>query len=65
MEEKYIKNIENGFRGLRLGTKTPATCNVAPNLNKLKGLNEGLYYDFLNDYTQLVKDYKEGKFGIK
>lgn len=63
MEETYIRNIENGFRGLKMGLKTPATCNVAPNLNKLKGLNLGLYYDYFNDYKQLIKEYSDGKFG--
>jgi hypothetical protein len=36
MEEFYIKKIENGFRGIRLGTKTIESANVQTNLDKLK-----------------------------
>lgn len=58
MEERLIKNIEAGIRGIRLGTLTPQTANTGVNLNKLKLLNEGLYQDYLKKYINVVNDYK-------
>lgn len=57
-EDLFIRNIENGIRGLKLGTKTLETCNVAENLNRLRGVNAGLYTDYLNQYTHAANDYK-------
>jgi hypothetical protein len=58
-EETYIKNIENGIRGLRLRTKTPSEVNVGSNLNRLKILNEGLYDEYLAKYTKVLKEYNK------
>lgn len=57
MEEIYIKNIQNGIRAIKLGTKTPAEANVGVNLNKLKPLNEGMYQEYLAKYVAQVKEY--------
>ena len=58
-EETYIKNIENGIRGLRLRSKTPSKVNVGSNLNRLKILNEGLYDEYLTKYTKALKEYNK------
>lgn len=58
-EETYIKNIENGIRGLRLRSKTPSQVNVGSNLNRLKILNEGLYDEYLTKYTKALKEYNK------
>ena len=58
-EETYIKNIENGIRGLRLRSKTPSEVNVGSNLNRLKILNEGLYDEYLTKSTKALKEYNK------
>lgn len=58
MERLYINKIENGLRGLRLGTKTPQTCQCGKYLNKLKSLNAGMYEELLLKYEKHVKDYE-------
>ena len=40
-EELYIKNIENGIRAIRLGTKKPSETLAPINLNKLKQMLSG------------------------
>jgi len=57
-EDLYIKNIENGIRGIRSGTKTPKDSNVGTNLNRLKALNLGLYQDYLAEYKVLLEELK-------
>lgn len=56
-EDLYIKNIKNGIRGIRLGTKTPETANIGSQFTKLKPLNEGMYLELMNDYKKVVADY--------
>lgn len=58
-EEVYIRNVENGIRGLKLGTKTPETCNVGPSLNRLKTVNEPMYLELMERYKKAVKDWHE------
>ena len=58
-EELYIIRIENGIRAIRMGTKNPKEANVGLHLNKLKLVNLGLYEDFLQKYSNVVKDYKK------
>lgn len=58
-EEICIKNIENGIRALKLRTKTPSEANVGVNLNKLKGLNLGMYDELLDEYKKALKKYNE------
>lgn len=57
MERLYVKYIENGLRGLRLGTKTPETCQCGKWLNKLKKINEPLWEDYMDDYQKHLRDY--------
>jgi len=58
-EEIYIKNIENGIRALKLRTKTPSETQVGVFLNKLKGLNIGMYEELLEKYKEALEDYKK------
>jgi hypothetical protein len=58
-EDTYIKNIENGIRGLRLRTKTPSDSNVGTNLNHLKMVNEGMYEEYLEKYKKALKEYNK------
>jgi hypothetical protein len=59
-EELYIKNIENGIRGIRLGVKKPEEVApiVSSNLNRLNKVNEGMYDDLLQKYERVLNDYK-------
>lgn len=61
MEKTYIQHIENGIRGIRLGTKLPNETKVGHYLNKLKPLNEGLYIDLLEKYKRVIEDSKNRK----
>lgn len=60
-EEIYIKNIENGIRALKLRTKTPQETQVGIFLNKLKGLNIGMYEELLEKYKKALDEYKNVK----
>jgi hypothetical protein len=59
-EEIYIRNVENGIRGIRLGAKKPEDVAeaVASNLNRLNKVNEGMFEDLLRKYENVVNDYK-------
>ena len=57
-EEIIIKNIENGIRAIRLRTKTPSETKVGVFLNKLKGLNVGMYEELLEKYKEALEEYK-------
>lgn len=59
-EEMYIKNVENGIRGIRLGTKKPEDIStvISSNLNRLNKINEGMFEDLLKKYENVVNDYK-------
>lgn len=56
MEDILIKNVQNGMRAIRLGTKTIAEANVGLSLNKLKEINEGLYLDYMKQYKELLEE---------
>ena len=58
-EELYIKNIENGIRAIRLGTKKPSETLAPVSLNKLKQINIGLYEDYLAKYKRILADYNK------
>ena len=58
-EEIHIKNIENGIRALKLRTKNPSETQVGVFLNKLKGLNIGMYEELLEKYKEALEDYKK------
>jgi hypothetical protein len=59
-EEIYIKNVENGIRGIRLGAKKPEDVSeaVASNLNRLNKVNEGMYEELMRTYENVVNDYR-------
>ena len=59
MEDQLVKNIENGIRGLKLGTKKPSELNLNYQLNKLKSINEGLADDLNKKYIEAVKNSKK------
>jgi hypothetical protein len=63
-EEIYIRNVENGIRGIRLGAKKPEDVAeaVASNLNRLNKVNEGMFEDLLRKYENVVNDYKNRTF---
>lgn len=59
MEDVYIKHIENGIRGIRLGTKTPQEANVTQSFERLKIVNEGMAQDLMSKYKNVVEDYNK------
>ena len=58
MEELLISNIENGIRGIKLGTKTPETARVGFSLNRLKTINEGMYQEYMKKYVDVLAERK-------
>lgn len=60
-EEMYVKNIESGIRAIRMGVKAPKDTLAPVSLNKLKGLNEGLYDDLIKKYKTAVEEYNKTK----
>lgn len=61
VEELYIKNIENGIRAIRLGTKKPSETLAPVSLNRLKQINVGLYEDYLAKYKRILAEYNKRK----
>ncbi len=62
-EDVCIKNIEAAIRGIKMGTKKPedVASSVSTNIERLKGLNEGMATDLMNNYKSVLKDYKNRK----
>lgn len=56
-EEIYISRIENGIRGIKMGSKTPEELNLQPVFNKLKPLNPHMWDDLNDKYIKIVTDY--------
>jgi len=56
-EELHIKNIENGIRAIRFGSKTPEEAKVGMHLAKLKAVNEGMHDDLLKKYVNVKNDW--------
>jgi len=54
METFLINKIENGLRGLRLGTKTPKTVDINRFLLRLKNINYGMYEELQKQYVDEV-----------
>jgi hypothetical protein len=57
MEDLLIRKIKGGIQGIKNGTKKPE--EIAPLLNRLKGINEGMYFDLLEEYDKAVRKNKE------
>lgn len=58
-EDLLITRIENGTRAIRLGNKKPSEVNILPDLDRLKGVNEGMYFELLNKFMNVVKDHNK------
>ena len=56
MEDLLIRKIEGGIRGIKNGTKEPK--EIAPLLNRLKGLNGGMYDELLKSYSNALESCK-------
>jgi len=61
LEDTLIKNIENGIRGIRLGTKKPNEVKVGYFLNRLSKVNEGMFDDYLDKYKKVITHYNNKK----
>ena len=61
MEEILVKQIENGIRAIRIGTKTPMELQINGQLERLKKLNEGMAQELNAKYVNVVKDYNNRK----
>lgn len=57
MEELLIKKVKGGILGIKNGTRQ--ATEIAPLLNRLKGVNEGMYEDLLDDYKKALAARKE------
>ncbi len=58
MEELILKKIRGGLRGLKMGTKTIEEANVMYFLNKLEKVNNGLFQDYILEYSKIQNKYK-------
>jgi len=51
-EEIYISRVESGIRSIRMGTKTPNEAQVGLWLNKLKPINDGMFFDLFENTNE-------------
>ena len=58
IEELYVKKIECGIRGIKLGTKTPEDVQLQASFYKLQQINDGLCDDLYARYDAVMRDYK-------
>jgi len=58
MEQKYVRLIEAGIRGLKQGTKAPNETKAPMALNRLKAINQPMYEDLIQKWKKAVEDYK-------
>jgi hypothetical protein len=61
IEEIYVKNIEAGIRSLDFGTKRPHEVNINKDLAKLSMINEGLFDDLQNKYSEILEKIERKK----
>ena len=59
IEEIYVRNIENGIRGIHCGTKKPEDLSVHTDLKKLQSINDGLYEDLCDKYYNTLDSYRK------
>jgi hypothetical protein len=57
MEDLLIRKIKGGIQGIKNGTKE--SKEIAPLLNRLKGVNEGMYLDLLEEYKKATRKREE------
>jgi hypothetical protein len=60
-EEIYISKIENGIRGIKMGTKTPDEIDLKDTFIKLKKLNPFMYEDLHDKHVNVVINYNNKK----
>lgn len=59
-EDLYVKNLDNGLRAMRLGTKKPiAELNMEGNLSRLQKVNPMLFEDYFARYQRALKEYNK------
>lgn len=56
MEDLLIRKIKGGINGIKNGTKE--ATEIAPLLNRLKGVNEGMYDELLQEYKKALEKRK-------
>lgn len=61
MEEILIKQIENGIRAIRIGSKTPKDVQINVQIERLKKMNEGMALELNAKYVNVVRDYSNRK----
>lgn len=61
LEEIYVKHIENGIRGIKLGTKKPEDINVWAYLNKLRNVNDGLCDELTIAYQKVLEMHRKNE----
>jgi hypothetical protein len=52
MEDLLIRKVKGGINGIKNGTKE--ATEVTPLLNRLKGVNEGMYDELLEEYKKAL-----------
>ena len=57
MEDLLIRKVKGGINGIKNGTKEAK--EVAPLLNRLKGVNEGMYDELLEEYKKALASRKD------
>jgi hypothetical protein len=60
-EELIVRKIESGIRGIDLGTKKPHEVNILKELSRLSMLNDGLFDELQDKYTNTLKMYERKK----
>ena len=57
MEDLLIRKIKGGINGIKNGTKE--ATEIAPLLNRLKSVNEGMYDELLQEYKNALEKRKK------
>ena len=60
-EELIVRKIESGIRGIDLGTKKPHEVNILKDLSRLSMMNDGLFDELQDKYTNTLKKYERKK----
>lgn len=56
LEQLYIERIENGTRGIKMGTKKVSEVDLTSQFTKLKAVNIGMYDELKAKYDNVVKN---------
>lgn len=57
MEDLLIRKVKGGINGIKNGTKD--ATEIAPLLNKLKKVNEGMYDELIVEYKKALESRKD------